>query len=117
VRRGTVRNVTGWSSAGRGVVTDWIILAVYVIGWLLVYRKAYVVLAEDMASIGLPLSTFDRAGSAALAMLVAVFWPVVVVGYGVWRVFTPVLPSERAAELDERERRIRELERDLGIKP
>jgi hypothetical protein len=56
-----------------------------------------------------------RALDAIMAMLASIMWPVVLVGYMVWRFATPVTPGERKAELDERERRIQELERELGI--
>ena len=61
---------------------------------------------------------WDKDETVFAAVLGAVFWPVALTGYGVYRFVTtnPALSrTELAAERDAMAKRIRELERDLGI--
>lgn len=99
-------------------MTDWLMLAAYVAGFLFTYRRAYLALAasdEQRPYGGRVPDTEDRAMNAVFSMLVAMLWPVAIVGYGIWRHATPVTPGERKRELDAREREIERLERELGI--
>lgn len=68
---------------------------------------------------GARFNEFDRAEIVVGSVLAAVFWPLALTGYGVYRFVTanPALSrTELAAERDEMAKRIRELERELGIK-
>lgn len=49
-------------------------------------------------------------GAILVGCLTAVIWPVMLVGLVPWRV-----GAERQAELDKRERKLREAERELGL--
>jgi hypothetical protein len=86
------------------------VIAVYVVGFVVTYRKAYVVISEDSYRTGF-LPFF-----AALAIVAGLVWLPLCVGYGIYRTLTPVTPRERKADLDAREREITRLERELGIK-
>lgn len=94
---------------------SWVATVVYVAGYLFTYRKAYVALVESIASDRYGVDRTETAGAAALSLLLCSMWPAVIVGWVVWRFLTPVTPSEKAAELREREARIKRLERELGI--
>lgn len=62
---------------------------------------------------------YDRAPYVVGSVLLAVFWPIALTGYGVYRFVTanPALSrTELAAERDAMAKRIRDLERELGIK-
>jgi hypothetical protein len=62
---------------------------------------------------------WDHGGTVVGSVLLAVFWPIALVGYGVYRFVTanPALSrTELAAERDAMAKRIGELERELGIK-
>lgn len=62
---------------------------------------------------------WDRLPYAVGSVLLAVFWPLALVGFGVYRFVTanPALSrTELAAERDRMARRIRDLEHELGIK-
>jgi hypothetical protein len=95
------------------------VIAVYVVGFVVTYRKAYVVISEDSYRTGFLPSEPDPADKyfiAALAIVAALVWLPLCVGYGIYRTLTPVTPRERKADLDAREREIERLERELGIK-
>jgi hypothetical protein len=98
-------------------VNGWIVLAVYVLGFLFTYRRAYLALTqwEERSSPYLRVDTGDRAMLAVLGMTIASIWPVTLIGYAVWHFATPVTPGQRKQELDERERNIARMERELGI--
>lgn len=62
---------------------------------------------------------WDRTETVIGSVLAAVFWPLALAGYGVYRFVTanPELSrTESAAERDRMAKRIRDLERELGIK-
>lgn len=62
---------------------------------------------------------WDKGETVAASVLLAVFWPFALVGLGVYRFVTanPALSAtELAAERDRMAQRIRDLERELGIK-
>lgn len=62
---------------------------------------------------------WDHGEIAAGSVLAAVFWPITLVGFGVYQFVTanPALSrTELAAERDVMAKRIRELEQELGIK-
>jgi hypothetical protein len=92
-----------------------VVIAVYVVGFVVTYRKGYVITNDEFARMG-PVDRSDRAMAAGVAMMLGVMWPVMWVGYGIYRTLTPVTPRERKADLDAREREIVRLERELGIK-
>lgn len=61
----------------------------------------------------------DRGEVVVGSVLLAVFWPLALIGFGVYRFVTanPALSrTELAAERDRMARRIRDLEHELGIK-
>lgn len=92
------------------------VIAVYVVGFVVTYRKAYVLISEDTARIGAPPDPSDQFFFAALAIVAGLVWLPLCVGYGIYRTLTPVTPRERKADLDAREREIERLEHELGIK-
>lgn len=62
---------------------------------------------------------WNRTETVVGSVLLAVFWPIALAGFGVYRFVTanPGLSgAELAAERDAMAKRIRELERELGIK-
>lgn len=62
---------------------------------------------------------WDKGDVVLGAVLAAVFWPIAIAGFGVYRFVTanPTLSrTELAAERDAMAQRIRDLERELGIK-
>ncbi|MDX3515892.1 hypothetical protein PV755_44545 [Streptomyces caniscabiei] len=62
---------------------------------------------------------WDRAPYVVGSVLLAVFWPLALIGFGVYRFVTanPTLSrTELAAERERMAGRIRDLERELGIK-
>ena len=92
------------------------VLAVYSGGFVFTYRRMFVAMqsADERGSY----ASHDpewRVMNAVFAMLLSTMWPLVLVGFALWRFVTPVTPGERKAELDEREREIVRLERELGI--
>jgi hypothetical protein len=93
-----------------------VVIAVYVVGFVLTYRKASGIVIDDFASSGLDQQTADRILASAIAMVISLMWPLLCVGYGIYRTLTPVTRRERQADLDAREREIVRLERELGIK-
>lgn len=106
------------------MTADLLILAVYVIGWVFTYRRAYVALdgwnRKEFPSLGVDAA--DRAFNAFFAMIAAFVWPLVLAGYLVWRLLTPTTPGEREDRLREREKaaaereeRIRRMEREAGL--
>lgn len=97
-------------------MTGWIVLAVYVAGFLFTYRHAYLTLMHADENRGYrKLDGEDRAMNAALAMLASSMWPLVLVGFGIYRFATPVTLGQRKQELDASEREIARLEDELGI--
>lgn len=94
-------------------MSDWIFWIAYAAGFLFTYRRMYIAFSHPEA-MGAG-DAFERVASAAMSMCVSTMWPVVLVGYGIWRFATPVTPAERQAELDTREREIERMERALGI--
>ncbi|MBA3781010.1 MAG: hypothetical protein H0X12_04045 [Nocardioides sp.] len=97
-------------------MSGWIVLGVYVVGFLFTYRNAYLAImtADEDRKYSKP-DAEDRAMMAIVAMLASTLWPVTLVGYAIWRFATPVTPGQRKAELDSRAREIERLERELGI--
>lgn len=62
---------------------------------------------------------WDHGEAAVGAILAAVFWPIALIGYAIYRFVTtnPALSrTELTAERDAMAQRIRDLERELGIK-
>jgi lysylphosphatidylglycerol synthetase-like protein (DUF2156 family) len=98
-------------------MTGWIVLGVYVGGFLFTYRHAYLTIthSDEQRSSYQTLDSEDRAMNAIMAMMGALMWPLTLAGFALWRFATPRTAGERKAELDERERRVTELERELGI--
>lgn len=93
-------------------MTGWLILAGYLLGWLLAARAVMTFAANDKTMI--PETPMDSALLTILACLIAMFWPL----------FLPALlvaktrrrsPRELKRDLAERDRRIAKLERELGI--
>ncbi|MGJ5831419.1 hypothetical protein [Streptomyces ossamyceticus] len=82
--------------------------------------------AKEMGPFGArypdPVARFnewDRGPTAFISVVLALFWPIALVGYGVYRFVTssPALSrTELAADRDAMAKRIRELEHELGIK-
>jgi phosphatidylglycerophosphate synthase len=93
----------------------WLFWLLYAGGFVFTYRHAYLALAsDDMVGAS---DTTERAMAASLAMISCTMWPLMLVGYVVWRFITPVTPAQREAELDARQREIERMERNLGINP
>lgn len=113
-------------------MTVWVIYAVYAAGFVMTWRRAAWVLARDEG-----VDAADVTGDAIVFYMVfggfiALVWPVVVPGYWVYRsgvltspargffraprsVRREVEQDERERDLMEREARIRQLEREVGI--
>lgn len=103
-------------------MTDWIILSIYVLGFLVGYRPAYRVLDDSMRGIGVSTDAADRGIQAMLAMCISGMWPAVIPGLVIWKTLTPTTDGDRADALAERERQVREreanirrLEREAGL--
>jgi hypothetical protein len=92
---------------------DMLIILGYVTGFVFTYRAAYVRMDEAQPAE----DKEDRAFNATGAIFLGSMWPVVIVGYAIYRILTPVTPREKAAELEAREKRIDQLERELGLGP
>lgn len=101
---------------------DWVLLALYVVVAVPVWRRAAYLLAHDVAS-GKPTG-FDIGMSLFIGSFAAMFWPFAVVGYFLWSVSkdghgflkeprTVKSRDERIRELEERNGR---LERELGLR-
>lgn len=89
----------------------WTILAVYLIGLVLTARKAAVALMDGEFDAG---TIEDSIAARALGLIVGLLWPLVVAG----ALATGRLPKSNGQLRDEvrqRDARIRELERELGI--
>ena len=100
-------------------MSDWLILGVYIAGWVLAYRRIYVATDE---SFGGPDDAVDTAMFIFMAAFGALFWPLAVPLWLAHRFLTPTTPRERREALYEREHEaslremeIRRLERELGI--
>ncbi len=93
-------------------MTGWLVLAAYCAGYVYTYRKAYVFADDDMA----PRDSFDLMTNVMLGMFAAMIWPAVLLGWVLYKGFTPVTPREREQQLKDRERHIANLERELGIR-
>jgi hypothetical protein len=95
----------------------WIILGVYVIGFVPVFRRATWILAQNMAGGRAPDGE-DWAMGMVAGFCMALCWPVVLLCYLLWQAqrngveFFKPPPHERA---EIQARRIRELERELGL--
>lgn len=111
----------------------WLIFAAYVVGYVMTWRRAAWVVAEDFKGYGR-----ERPGGddVAMAMFIGAFiafaWPLIAPGYilwrrgvavdGAWAFLKPPKHVRQRAELaareaavTERERRIRQLEREVGV--
>lgn len=88
----------------------WIALAIYVIGWFLSARMINTALeTADPSS-----DAMDRALLAAMACLIALFWPLAAPLYLVMKTRRPTA-QELKKELTERKRYIAKLEKELEI--
>lgn len=91
-------------------MTGWIIAAVYIAGWVITARKASLhMLNEDHVD-----DAEDRAMSRALGVLLGLVWPLILIG----ALVTGRLPKtdrQLRAEHTAQQKRITELERELGI--
>jgi uncharacterized membrane protein YccC len=95
-------------------VIGWLALTVYLIGFVVVARKgAMAVLNDELRTSGHP-DPFDRAFARFIGIVIGALWPLVVAG----ALITGRLPKttrELEAELRDRDRRIAQLERELGV--
>lgn len=100
-------------------MTGWLIALGYVIGCMVVWRKAYVWLVEDQIKLvrePLPEAdlSFDAGMTilfAVLSLIVSLFWPFVAVLYLPYRLITAPTPTQQAQiELVQRDAERRELE-------
>jgi hypothetical protein len=105
-------------------MVGWVCLAVYLIGWFLTGRRLAWVLLDDLGGFS---RGEDYVMSLVFGFMGALFWPVIVPAWLLWR-FSPstlfgkpksVRREEdlerREQEVRERERRIADLEREVGI--
>lgn len=103
----------------------WIILAIYLSGYLLTWRRVVWALIEDV-TYGKPDGA-DIVCAMVLGSMANCIWPLIVVGLAVRAVYRKregdalyaLMPRDvrRERELDDRERRIRELELANGMDP
>jgi hypothetical protein len=104
-------------------MVDWIIIGVYLLGYVGLWRRLAWWFAKENAIGG--LSGEDVVVGAIMATLVCLFWPLVATGLLVRAIYRrreedvvhAIMPRRvrREAELREREERIERLERELGI--
>lgn len=101
------------------IVTGWLALGIYAIGYCACFIKAYPILVDDCH--GEP-DTEDRALAAAAAAVISLFWPPMIPIYALQRLARKGSVKERQSETDQRERelsareeRIAQLERELGV--
>ena len=99
---------------------SWIITAGYFIGWLVCARIAYRTMLEEV-TYGTPDSV-DRFLSGTLGALISIFWPLIVpIAIVMWSPRPTVAERERKIEeqrdeIARQQRRIENLEYELGIK-
>jgi hypothetical protein len=103
----------------------WVIFGIYLLGYVLCWRTIVWFLAVDFNGYGRMDGESIFFGIFAGSFLTGL-WPVIASGIAIRRIyawrgedFTLALAprrEKRRLELDERERRIRSLERELGIK-
>jgi hypothetical protein len=96
-------------------VIGWLALTVYLIGFVVVARKGAMVVLNDELTTSTNPDGFDRAFARFLGVAIGLFWPVILAG----ALITGRLPKtsrELEAELRDRDRRIAELERELGVR-
>lgn len=78
------------------------LLGLYIAGWLFTYRHAYaraeLAVSKDM---GDDLGDVDRATMAGVCMVLCFGWPLVLIGYGVWRFLTPVSTGSKTGSKPE----------------
>lgn len=91
----------------------WLVFVGYVGGWVFTSRQAAMWLARDLESFG-DLDQFEQVGTRALGVMIGTLWPLVVIGALVTGKL-PKTPRQLQGEIEERDRRIRELERELGV--
>lgn len=98
----------------------WLIPAAYFGGWAVCFVKVYGPILDDC--YGEP-DKMDRALAGALAAVTSLFWPFMIPVYMLQRIAKQGSVKERQAvidarehELTEREDRIAQLERELGIR-
>ena len=92
-------------------MTGWIVLGIYCAGYVLTARKAAPWLVRIMCTDSLPVEATDRLFGRVLGCLVALLWPLVILG----ALITGKLPKtdqEIREELAAREQRISDLERE-----
>lgn len=92
-------------------MTDWIILAVFFVGAIVTARKATMALLNGPFDSG---QTDDAVMARMVGFSIGLFWPAILIG----AVVTGRLPKtdrQLRDTLRQRETRIRELERELGI--
>jgi hypothetical protein len=98
----------------------WIITSGYFIGWFVCARIAYSVMLDEV-TFGEP-NSIDRFLSATLGMLISIFWPLIVpIAAITWHPKPTAAQREREMEKQRDEialqqRKIRDLEYELGIK-
>ena len=103
----------------------WLVAGLYVAGYLVCWRTVCWWFATDEA-MGDPVDGEDLVFGVVLGSVVTLFWPPVAIGLLIRRVYrwrgaavqALVIPRahKRRIALDERERRIKALERELGLK-
>jgi hypothetical protein len=98
-----------------------VIGAIYVVGYVIVFRKVVWIVAEDSrSSYTGKLDNDDWAFAVIVGFLVTIFWPIVVPFYmsrnHMYLLASPPKSVKKELELKEREKKIKELERELGIK-
>lgn len=69
----------------------WLILALYVVGYIFVVRKVYWALLND----GLETDGTDKAIVTSASLLVSTVWFLLAVGYGFWFLFLRGVKTDR----------------------
>lgn len=85
-------------------------VAIYAIGWFLTARAALPRIEDDMP----PEDTIDRFVAALFACTAGLFWPLAAPVF-LLLATSRKSPRELQREIDERNERIAQLERELGI--
>ena len=93
-------------------MTGWAIASIYVAVWVVCALKVAWLLIDQDAAI-LAIDRVDRAPRCTLSGIVALSWPLLLLGLVVFAKL-PLTTVELQARLAERDRRIRELEAEMG---
>lgn len=108
-------------------MTGWIILGFYLLGYVLMWRTIVWALVTDdyYGRSTRKIEGIDVVAAVFIGSFFTLFWPVVLAGLAVRYVYVArgldvsrvLMPRsvKRVRDLDEREQRIKELERELGV--